>query len=97
METSESTDLFRVYNKKKLHKSATSMEAIADCQFKLIIAGDAETGKNAILLRFCKDEFSSVYKPTIGDDYYQRFVKLAQAHAKSLAGYLQDKSDFLLL
>ena len=51
-------------------------------QYKVIIAGEPETGKDAIITRFCKDEFLTVYTPTIGVDYHQRYVQLAQVPCK---------------
>lgn len=37
--------------------------------FKLLLAGDAHTGKSSLLLKFADDVFSSAYICTIGVDF----------------------------
>lgn len=36
--------------------------------FKIVLIGDAATGKSSLMRRFVKDEFSDSYQNTIGTD-----------------------------
>jgi len=39
-----------------------------DHLLKLLIAGDANTGKTCLLIRYTEDTFDSTYIPTIGKE-----------------------------
>ena len=39
---------------------------VNEAMFKLIIVGNAGTGKSCLLIRYTKDEFNEAYNATIG-------------------------------
>lgn len=47
-----------------------------DRRFKLVLIGDAESGKSCCLLRFANDTFTPTYITTIGTDFKVRSVDL---------------------
>ena len=48
-----------------------------DHLFKILIVGDAKTGKSCLLQRFVNDSFSENYISTIGIDFMVKTVTLA--------------------
>lgn len=44
--------------------------------FKLVLVGDSEVGKSAILNRFANGSFQPQYRPTIGVDIDQKYMAL---------------------
>ena len=55
-----------------IRKGLADQEPEFDAIFKLLIIGDANVGKTALLTRFCEDRFQSNFMSTVG----QRHVKL---------------------
>jgi len=53
-----------------------------DYLLKLLIAGDANTGKSCLLIRYTEDTFNSTYIPTIGKKTVSNDThKLYQQHS----------------
>ena len=50
--------------------------------YKVIVVGDAETGKASVLGSFTGDYFNPTYRPTIGWDFRIRFVELDEFRIK---------------
>ena len=50
--------------------------------YKVILIGDAETGKTSVLASFTRDVFNPTYLPTIGIDYQFRIIKLDEFRIK---------------
>ena len=44
--------------------------------FKLVIIGDASTGKSSLLRRYCENDFSETYVCTIGVDFQLKILKM---------------------
>ena len=51
-------------------------EDIEKMQFKVILLGDGAVGKTSIAKRFAEDQFSQIYKQTVGVDFFIRRLKL---------------------
>ena len=47
----------------------SSIEEDSEEKLKLMILGDANVGKSSLLNKYCKNEFNSKYKTTIGVDF----------------------------
>jgi small GTP-binding protein len=47
------------------------------CAFKVILVGNASTGKTSIIRRYCDDEFTDCHHPTIGADFMFRTLRTA--------------------
>eukprot|EP01137_Pigoraptor_chileana_P020413 Opistho-2@82760 len=45
-------------------------------QFKVVLVGDSNSGKTALVKRLCNDEFSKHSKPTVGLDFYVKRLTL---------------------
>ena len=50
----------------------------ADPVVKLILLGNGSVGKTSIISRFTDDGFAKVYKQTVGLDFFEKLVTLAQ-------------------
>ncbi len=53
-----------------------------DYLYKVVLSGDACTGKTSVLLRLARENFSSVYIPTIGLDFKLHSVSLDEIRYK---------------
>ena len=49
-------------------------------QLKLIVLGDSGVGKTSLLYRFVKQEFSQVYRATIGADFLSKEILIDDKH-----------------
>ena len=59
--------------------SVSSNEAeTKKCFVKLVVIGDSGVGKSSLIHFFQKGQFSSHFKPTIGADFANREVQLAE-------------------
>lgn len=47
-----------------------------DCQFKIILIGESGVGKTSLINRYCKDEFSDEFDPTVGINYQNHTVEI---------------------
>ncbi|CAG9774095.1 unnamed protein product [Ceutorhynchus assimilis] len=47
-------------------------------QLKVVVLGDSSVGKTNLIKRFCYDEYSRSYTPTIGADFYIKRITLAE-------------------
>ena len=47
-----------------------------DLSFKLIVVGDSGVGKSCLTLKATKDNFDSIYSPTIGFEFMTFFIKI---------------------
>ncbi len=69
-------------------------------KIKVCLVGDNEVGKTQFCKGF-KDEFSTVYEPTIGSDFYMKNIKLSkgmyQFNVWDLSGdqnYIEVRNEF---
>ncbi|CAL6050367.1 Rab1a [Hexamita inflata] len=51
-------------------------------QFKVIIVGDSSVGKSSIAQRYTTNQFSVLYKPTIGADILSKLCEVSDQKAK---------------
>ena len=49
-------------------------------QLKIIVIGDSGVGKTCLLNRFVKEQFSQLYKATIGADFLSKEVVIDEKH-----------------
>ena len=53
-----------------------SIEEDSEEKLKLVILGDANVGKSSLLNKYCKNEFNSKYKTTIGLDFQTKHLNI---------------------
>mmetsp|Transcript_17690 Transcript_17690/g.68657 ORF Transcript_17690/g.68657 Transcript_17690/m.68657 type:complete len:203 (+) Transcript_17690:69-677(+) len=58
------------------------MAKIDTLQRKVLLVGDASVGKTALMMRFCKNEFSDSLISTIGLDFSARTIRLQDRDVK---------------
>lgn len=47
-----------------------SEDEVGDKQFKMVLLGDAQSGKSAMAVRYAQETFSKQYTPTVGVEFY---------------------------
>lgn len=52
------------------------LEEVEQLQFKIILIGDGAVGKTSIARRFSDDNFTQIYKQTVGVDFFIRRINL---------------------
>ena len=55
-----------------------------ECLFKVLIIGDASTGKSSILRRYCSNDFSDKYTCTVGVDFQVKILKMSSGQLVKL-------------
>ena len=50
--------------------------------FKLIVVGDSGVGKSCLTIKATKDNFDSIYSPTIGFEFMTFFIKIEDLYVK---------------
>ena len=53
-----------------------------DLSFKLIVVGDSGVGKSCLTIKATKDNFDSIYSPTIGFEFLTFFIKIEDLYVK---------------
>ena len=53
-----------------------------DLSFKLIVVGDSGVGKSCLTIKATKDNFDSIYSPTIGFEFMTFFIKIEDLYVK---------------
>ncbi|XP_066259515.1 ras-related protein Rab-28-like [Euwallacea similis] len=55
-----------------------SEEDSKERHLKLVVLGEQNVGKTNLVKKYCHDEFSRIYVPTIGADFYVKRISLAR-------------------
>ena len=53
-----------------------------DLSFKLIVVGDSGVGKSCLTIKATKNNFDSIYSPTIGFEFLTFFIKIEELYVK---------------
>ena len=53
-----------------------------DLSFKLIVVGDSGVGKSCLTIKATKNNFDSIYSPTIGFEFLTFFIKIEDLYVK---------------
>lgn len=56
---------------------------IEQLQYKVIVLGDGAVGKTSICVRFSEDKFTSLYKQTVGCDFFTGKLILTRKTSRS--------------
>lgn len=56
--------------------SEDESHTIQEKQLKIVFLGETNVGKTSLIRRFCYDEFTRQYLPTIGADFYMKRIFL---------------------
>ena len=58
-------------------------------QLKILILGDSAVGKTSLMERFVNDQFSALYKPTIGADFLCKDIEVTLTSGQKAKTKLQ--------